>query len=120
MEITCDIAMDLVELYTCGVASEDSCEAVKHHLKTCKECRHFYEGYKRSVKEEKKHPSNHIKVEASPETTDELLTESLNKLSRRLRKRKIFSRVSNIAFLITCVAVIVTGIFSLFDDKEKK
>lgn len=120
MEITCDIAMDLVELYTCGAASEDSCEAVKRHLKTCKECRHFYEGYKKSVKEEKKHPTNYIKVEATPETTDELIAESLKKLSKRLRKRKIFSRVSNIIFLITGAAVIITGIFSLFDEKEKK
>lgn len=120
MEITCDIAMDLVELYTCGAASEDSCEAVKNHLKTCKECRSFYEGYKKSIKEEEKHPKSYVRIETEPETTDELLTESVRKLSKRLRKRKIVSRVSNIIFLIICAAVVITGIFSLFDDKEKK
>lgn len=120
MEITCDIAMDLVELYTCGAASEDSCEAVKNHLKTCKECRRFYEGYKKSIKEEKKGPTSYIRIETEPETTDELLTERVRKLSKRLRKRKMVSRVTNTMLLTVGAALVITGVATLFDDKEKK
>ncbi|MEG1650694.1 MAG: zf-HC2 domain-containing protein [Oscillospiraceae bacterium] len=42
-KISCDICMDLLPLVVDGVASEDSKNAVLEHVKTCDECRFYYE-----------------------------------------------------------------------------
>lgn len=114
MEITCDIAMDLVELYTSGVASDDSKEAVKNHLKSCKECRRFYEGYKKSVKE----PERCIKFEASPDAADEILSKSVSKISKRLRRRRIAKSITNGVMLMLGAAALVKVIADIIDRKR--
>ena len=43
-EITCDVCMDLMPLVQDGVASDDSRDAVQHHMEHCPSCRSFYEG----------------------------------------------------------------------------
>lgn len=43
-KISCDICMDLIPLVKDGVASEESCQAVREHLKECEECRKYYDG----------------------------------------------------------------------------
>ena len=45
MNITCDMAMDLIALYNDGLASEDSRRAVDEHLKSCPECSAAYASY---------------------------------------------------------------------------
>lgn len=114
MEITCDIAMDLVELYTSGVASEDSREAVKKHLKGCKECRRFYEGYKKSMAE----PDRYIRLEASPDAADEILSESVNKLSKRLRRRRIVKNITGGMLLTLGAAFLIKGLADMIDGKD--
>lgn len=43
-KITCDMCMDLMPLVQDGVASADSMEAVKEHIKTCPSCKSVFEG----------------------------------------------------------------------------
>ena len=43
-KITCDMCIDLMPLVQDGVASEDSRNAVLHHLQECPDCRALYEG----------------------------------------------------------------------------
>lgn len=38
-KVSCDICMDLIPLVKDEVASKDSCEAVKNHIKECKSCK---------------------------------------------------------------------------------
>lgn len=45
MNITCDMAMDLIALYNDGLASDDSRRAVDEHLKSCPECSAAYASY---------------------------------------------------------------------------
>ena len=104
MEITCDIAMDLVDIYTSGAASVDTEKAVEEHLKTCKECRGFYDGYRKNLDEEK---NNYIKFETSPYIADEILTESIKKLTKRIKTRRIISNTVGIVSVITAVIVAI-------------
>lgn len=39
MEIRCEVIQDLIALVRDGVASEESCQLVEEHLKTCESCR---------------------------------------------------------------------------------
>lgn len=41
-KISCDICKDLLPLVKDGIASEDSCLAVKEHIETCEVCRKQY------------------------------------------------------------------------------
>lgn len=45
MNLSCDIAMDLAPIYHDGVASADTADAVRAHLKSCPDCRRFYRQY---------------------------------------------------------------------------
>lgn len=112
MEITCDIAMDLAELYICGAASDESTEAVRHHLRNCPECRRFYEGYKRSIKKE---PACRVETEDELEPSDE----KLEQLSKRLRKRRIFTHVANSTLLTVGAVMLTVGVAVLVNSRNK-
>ena len=43
-QISCEICMDLIPLVRDGIASPDSTEAVRAHLRTCPACRALYDG----------------------------------------------------------------------------
>ena len=43
-EISCEMCMDLMPLVHDGVASADSVEAVKRHIRSCPQCRGLFEG----------------------------------------------------------------------------
>lgn len=42
-KITCDMCKDLIPLVKDGIASADSCRAVKEHVKECEVCKQLYE-----------------------------------------------------------------------------
>lgn len=109
MEITCNIAMDLVDIYTSGAASVDTEKAVEEHLKTCKECRGFYDGYRKNLDEEKKdeQKNNCIRVETSPYIADEILSESIKKLTKRIKTRRIISNTVGIVSIVMAVIVAI-------------
>ena len=54
-KISCDICKDLLPLVKDGIASEDSVQAVKEHLKECETCRNLYEN---EITETKEIPSD--------------------------------------------------------------
>ena len=67
-KISCDICKDLLPLVKDGIASEDSVQAVKEHLKECETCRNLYEN---EMTETKEIPSD--------------LEQELGKLKRRIQ-----------------------------------
>jgi anti-sigma factor RsiW len=49
MNISCDMAMDLIALYKDGLASDDSRAAVREHLRLCPSCAREYARYSKST-----------------------------------------------------------------------
>lgn len=43
-EISCEMCMDLMPLVQDGIASKDSCEAVRQHIQGCADCRALFKG----------------------------------------------------------------------------
>lgn len=110
MKITCDVAKDLAEIYLNGSPSEDTCRAVKSHLKECRNCRVFYSDYKDELDEAKRGIEKKFSVETSPYIADEILSESLKKISKRLRKRRI---ITNTIGTVTAVIGLIVAIGEL-------
>ena len=114
MEITCDVVMDLVDVYTSGIAGEYTMRAVGDHLKTCGECRKYYAEYKKTLEKEKK--NNICVIEKLPDSTDDVILESLNKLSKRLRTRRTIRNITSV-FAVTVSLVVLLK--NLFGDERK-
>ncbi len=45
MNMTCEIIRDLAELYQENIVSRESAQTIREHLKTCPECRKYYQDY---------------------------------------------------------------------------
>lgn len=109
MKINCDIAMDLVDIYTSGASSDETQAAVEEHLKTCRSCRDFYSGYKADIGSKKHQKATpNLRFEASG-VDEELITRSLSRLSKRLRTRQVITT--------TCAAIAaVLGLAAVLYD----
>lgn len=103
MKITCNLAMDLVDVYTNSVASEETVNIVKEHLRECPACRKYYSEYKKELRDNK--PV--FKAEFSPHLSEELLTSGIERLSKRLRIRRIARYITNSAVFITAAALLL-------------
>ncbi len=44
VNITCEMCMDLIPLVQDGIASNDSCQAVRQHIAHCPDCKALFEG----------------------------------------------------------------------------
>ena len=120
MEITCDIAKDLVDICTSGAASGNTQTAVREHLKTCKDCRSFYDSYKKSLEGGSDDDKiKRIEYETSPYLADEILSESIKKLSKRLRKRRAVSNAIGIATIVIGIVFAVTECLEAIKIKNK-
>lgn len=115
MEITCDMAMDLAELYLSGAASEDSANAVKAHLKNCAECRRFYEDCKKSLKNEQKSGERDFSLLG---INEERISEEAVRLSERIRKRRMLTQIVNSTFLAAGAAMLAAGIITAISSKN--
>lgn len=103
MTLNCDIAMDLVDIYSSGGASDETKASVEEHLKTCKSCREFYNDYKsiELCKKANKEPK-HFRAEAVG-VDEALISQSLSRLSKRLKARQ----------LITTACAVTTALFGI-------
>ena len=106
MNISCDMAMDLIALYCDGVASADSRKAVREHLAVCPVCSRAYDAYRKSH-EQRKRPAPR-----SPE-------EKYAALARTMRHRQ---RASNLGIAAIVAASVLLGVYSAYRvlTNEKK
>ncbi len=95
MNISCDMAIDLISLYKDGAASEDSKTAIREHLNSCPSCARIYKSYSADMCE--KHPRGYAASQ-----TD--LSENYAKLARSLRKKHITDTVSVAAVITLSIA----------------
>ena len=97
MSLPCDIVLDLIPLYTDGLASEATEKEVNEHLKNCQPCRMYYKEYAKSVKSQPQKP-----VLLTKTSDESLLYEAL---SRRMRKRHVISTATITAIVGLSVSV---------------
>ncbi len=118
MKITCDVAKDLAEIYFNGTPSDETQRAVKNHLHECKDCRSFYADYKNQLDEEKEDIENKISIETSPYIADEILSESLKKISKRLRKRRIIANTAAIVTVVMGLVITIAEFIELMSEND--
>ncbi len=112
MKFTCDVVTDLYPLYKDGLASADSREAIKEHLKECEECRNFYRRY---PFHEKLLRSSAAGENANP-THSASLSNGFYSISKKIRRNR------NIKYAIAALSVIILSIiafFKFFNDRDK-
>lgn len=113
MEITCNMAKDLANLYICGAASDDSNRAIEEHLAACPECSAFYESYKNML------DSTENAEKTAPDLSEEKLNENVKLLSHRLRKKRRLTHIANAAFVAGGAAMLTVGLAFLINSSEK-
>ena len=112
MKLTCDMITDLYPLYRDGLASSDSREAIRDHLKECEDCRNFYRRYpfmdkllRRSSADTFDNPTHTSSV-----------TDGFNCFAKKMRFRK---KIKVAAICLAAVAVAVLAVFRYFTKNQK-
>ena len=97
MKISCNIIRDLLPLYAEDLASDDTRAMVDEHLCDCAECTGILESMKQKTP---------VPVETTPE--------SLNKVKRIIRRKRILSVMAALLTLITLASLVFTFLFTPF------
>jgi len=97
MKISCNIIRDLLPLYAEDLASDDTRAMVEEHLCDCTECTDILESMKQKTP---------VPVETTPE--------SLNKVKRIIRRKRILSVMAALLTLITIAFAVLTYLFTPF------
>ena len=97
MEISCNIIRDLLPLYAEDLASEDSKKLVDMHLCTCDECVKVLGSMKKGTP---------VPMETA--------AESLHKVKKTIRRKRILSVMAALLTLITVASAVVTYMFVPF------
>ncbi len=110
MNITCEMAMDLVALYKDGLASEDSKEAVRTHLKSCPECRRAYAQYS----------ADRARAVAPCPIPQDDLAQKYHKLANHLRTQHVVSTAAVLSVVLVSVGIGIFGTIKMLDGRNKK
>ena len=110
MNITCDIAMDLMALYKDGLASDDSKKAVQAHLKNCPECRRAYSQYSADMVRQNDAPH--------PLAEDDL-SQKYYKLAKHLHKQHLVSTAVVLSVVAVSVGIGVFGTIKMLGGSRK-
>lgn len=97
MKISCNIIRDLLPLYAEDLASEDTRALVDEHLRECEDCTNVLNEMKKS---------SPVPVEAAPE--------SLNKVKKTIRRRRVVSVMAAVLTVITIASFVFTYLFTPF------
>ena len=95
MKMSCNIIEDLLPLYVDDMVSEDSRKLVEEHLKECPSCRKMQE---EMVKENRLSATGN---RSNSEKTNKTEAESLKKIRRRIRKKRIASVILAVILVVT-------------------
>ena len=97
MKISCNIIRDLLPLYAEDLASEDTRSLVDEHLCECEDCTKVLSDMKKG---------SVVPVEAAPE--------SLKKVKKTIRRRRVLSVMAALLTLITLASLVFTFLFTPF------
>ena len=97
MKISCNIIRDLLPLYAEDLASDDTRAMVDEHLCDCEACQNVLNTMKKGTP---------VPMETTPE--------SLNKVKRIIRRKRILSVMAALLTLITLASLVFTFLFTPF------
>ena len=97
MDISCNIIRDLLPLYAEDLASEDTKKAVEEHLRKCKACADVLHD-----------------MQKTPPVLVETEAESLNKIKKDIRRRRLISVMAAVMTLLTVASSVITYLFTPF------
>lgn len=97
MNISCNIIRDILPLYAEDLASDDTRALVDAHLCSCEDCRNVLNG-----------------MRESPPIPAEGSAESLNKVKKTIRRRRILSVMAAVMTVITIASAVFTYMFTPF------
>lgn len=115
MNMTCNFARDLAELYHENLVSPETADAIRSHLKTCTQCRNYYREYQ-ALSDKKPAPAVRIfpgggfsdpDISGDLSATEEQLCASL---SRRLRRRRFWGMVGTSAVVGAGSVMLAVGL----------
>lgn len=97
MKISCNVIRDLLPLYAEDLASEDTRSLVDEHLCDCEDCAKALNS-----------------MEQKPPTIVETAAESLNKVKKLIRRRRLVSVLAAVLTVISVAAAVFTYLFTPF------
>ena len=97
MKISCNVIRDLLPLYAEDLASEDTRSLVDEHLCDCEDCAKALNS-----------------MEKKPPAIVETAAESLNKVKRLIRRRRLVSVLAAVLTVISVAAAVFTYLFTPF------
>lgn len=112
MNMTCEVARDLAELYHEGLVSTESARAIRAHLKECVRCRRYYKTYDTMN-------AIHFPLYETPDIED-AEARSYEVLSKRLRKRRMFEIVTTSAAIGAGSIMLAAGIVLLVRSSHQE
>ena len=110
MNISCDMVMDLISLYNDGVASDDTCRAIREHLRGCSACRRAYASYADTKKHDLMPPREH---------ESDALSRKYTVVARHLRRHRLLSNAAVILLILLSAVVGGVGAVKLFMQNNK-
>ncbi|MBQ6262078.1 MAG: zf-HC2 domain-containing protein [Clostridia bacterium] len=113
MKLTCDMVTDLYPLYKDGLASPDTRDAIKEHLKECDDCRNFYRRYPFQDKFLRRSAAD---VFDNPTHTSSV-TDGFNSFAKKMRRNK---KIKIALACLVAAAVAVFAFFKYFMPEQKK
>lgn len=115
MNMTCNFAKDLAELYHENLVSPETAEAIRSHLKTCTRCRNYYHEYQ-TIRAKSATPV----VQILPDEEDISGTEErlCVNLSKRLRRRRFWGMVGTSAVIGAGSVMLTIGLFLTYKGKD--
>ncbi|MDE5767816.1 MAG: zf-HC2 domain-containing protein [Oscillospiraceae bacterium] len=127
MNMTCNFAKDLAELYHENLVSPETADAIRSHLKTCADCRKYYREF-RALQNQKSMDKIQIFSEKNPEClpnpefsdlseTEKRLCETL---SRRLRRRRFWGMVGTSAVIGAGSVMLTIGLFLTYKGRDQE
>lgn len=105
MNMTCEVAMDLAELYHAELVSAESAGAIHEHLKECSKCRSYYKEYDAVRRHHFRVPS----LEDIADTEERMYAS----LSRKLRRRRFAQIVGTSAAIGAGSIMLAAGLIML-------
>lgn len=124
MNITCNFARDLAELYHENLVSPETADAIRAHLKTCPQCRNYYREFQNLQKRRSQDSPDISGIPGFrdfPDLPDSDLSETEQRLceslSRRLRRRRFWGMVGTSAVVGAGSVMLAVGLLLTYKGR---